>query len=239
MPDEPINEPGNTGEGDGGEPQGGEPQGGEPQGGEGQQDSLFAEVFPEEHREVFKEFKDANGFVHHYKELQGKVPQVPDKYDEIKDLDINDDNRESFEQLQKFSKDELGLTQAQFEKLTKAFVEHDTKLIQQLKESTDETWEKTLEAQEKESVEQLQSEWGNQYDTRIKRVQDFIKASSDAEFVEYLDETGLGNDPRMVKFVYKMSTHFEEDQFTTGKIENNEVARDATGAPMLKFPTMK
>lgn len=224
MPDEPINEPGNTGEGDGGEPQ------------ESQQ--TFAEVFPEEHREMFQSFEDANGFVTHYKDLQGKVPQVPEKYEDIEGVEVNENNQEAFEALTKFSKEELGLTQDQFEKLTKAMVEHDTKLMNDLKSANDEEFEKVLEEQAKESEEELTKDWGNEYEPRLNQARNFLKAASDEEFMTYLDETGLGNDPRMVKFLYKMSTHFKEDAFTDGKIENNDVSRNQEGRPILKFQSM-
>lgn len=232
MPEEGI-KPGDTGDKGGG-------------GDGGNTTPAFNELFPKEHRETFKSFEDANGFVTHYKEvtgkvkdLEGKVPVIPDTYEDVEGVTVPDEAKQSLENLQKFAKDDLGLSQAQYNKFLKATIQHDVKMVEDLKKGSDEEFDKLLKEQEKEAIAELKQDWGGDYDTKIKQVQGFIAASGDEELIEYLSETGLGNDPRLVKWAYKMSTHFKEDAFVDGKIEVNDVIRGDDGRPQLKFKKME
>ncbi len=211
----------------------------------GESTPQFNEVFSEDHREVFKDFTDEAGFVKHYKEVTGKaksledkLPIVPETYESVDGVEIAETAKENFEQIQKFAKEELGLTQGQYDKFLKAMIQHDNDMITTLQGTNEEDINTLMEEEYKEGVATLKGEWGNETDDRLAQVQKFIAASGDDEFVTYLNETGLGNNPALVKFMYKISTHFKEDAFTDGKIESNDVKRNAEGSPVLTFPSM-
>lgn len=57
----------------------------------------------------------------------------------------------------------------------------------------------------------LKKEWGAAYETRLKQAVAPLKAYADEDFVEFLNETGLGSHPSMIKFMHKISTVLGED----------------------------
>jgi transcriptional regulator with XRE-family HTH domain len=195
-------------------------------------------MFPEESRDMFKEFDDPGKFADHYKEIKGKIPQVPEQYRDPDNLQVAEEAKENLERFKTFAKD-LGLTQSQYEKLLKGTIEHDTAVIERVRNAVDEDFEKLLDQQQEDAKAELQQVWGGDFEKKVSQVRGFIEASGDKEFVTYLEETGLGNDPRMVQYLYRISTHFKEDSFTNGVIEENDVRRGPDGSPVLRFDSMK
>lgn len=51
------------------------------------------------------------------------------------------------------------------------------------------------------ALEGLKSEWGNAYDANLSRAQQVIKNFGDQELLTHLEETGLGNDTKLIKFL--------------------------------------
>ena len=203
----------------------------------------FIDSIPEADREGFGDFqgKTVDEFVKHYKGLQDGKITVPDTYEAIKSIEIK--NQGNYDALTKFCKDDLGLTQGQFAKLLPAMVQRDQAVLNEFEKSmTDknsESIEKEMAKQADEAKVELTKEWGGDYDKKTAAASGLVKALADEDFVNYLSETGLGNDPRMLKAFYKLSTFISEDNFVDGVIEENDVRRDPqTGKPILKFKSM-
>ena len=71
--------------------------------------------------------------------------------------------------------------------------------------------------------------------TAVKAVEKF----GGQELKDYLNETGLGNDLRVIKAFKKIGELISEDGVFNGKgAEDNDVARTPGGAPMFKFKGM-
>jgi hypothetical protein len=50
----------------------------------------------------------------------------------------------------------------------------------------------------------LKREWGNTYDGNVTAAKTAISQFADPDFVQYLDESGLGNDPRMTRVMSRI-----------------------------------
>lgn len=203
----------------------------------------FIDSIPEAERAHFKEFdgKGVDDFVKHYKTLKDGQVVIPEAYEPVDTVEIK--NQGNYDQLTTFCKNELGLTQAQFAKLLPAMVQRDQSVLNEFQKSVtsfnDAEFGKLLEEQETAAKDSLTREWGGEYGTKVAKASGLVAALADDDFVEYLTETGLGNDPRMLKAFYKLSTYISEDSFIEGKVDDNDVRRDPqTGAPMLKFKKM-
>jgi len=211
--------------------------------GDGEAIVSFIDSIPEADREEFGDFqgKTVDEFVAHYKTLQDGKITVPDNYEALESIEIK--NQGNYDALTKFCKDDLGLTQDQFAKLLPAMVQRDQTVLSEFEKSVTDMNDAELDKVLAESAEtckaELTQEWGGDYERKSAAASGLVKALSDDDFVDYLAETGLGNDPRMLKAFYKLSTFIAEDNFVDGAIGENDVKRDPqTGAPMLKFNKM-
>ena len=223
------------GSGDGGKP------GGDGDGGGG--DPSFIDSIPEADREGFGDFqgKTVDEFVKHYKTLQDGKVTVPDNYEAVESIEIK--NQDNYDALTKFCKEDLGLTQGQFAKLLPAMVQRDQAVLNEFQKSVtdmnDKEIDKLLAEEADTAKETLTKEWGGDYEKKTAAATGLVAALADEDFVDFLSETGLGNDPRMLKAFYKLSTYISEDNFVEGKVDENDVRRDPqTGKPILKFKSM-
>lgn len=203
----------------------------------------FIDSIPEADREGFGDFegKTVDEFVKHYKGLQDGKITIPDAYEAVESIEIK--NQGNYDALTKFCKDDLGLTQDQFAKLLPAMVQRDQAVVSEFQKSVTDMNEaelnKVMAEQAETAKASLTKEWGGDYEKKTTAASGLVAALSDDDFVEYLAETGLGNDPRMLKAFYKLSTLISEDNFVEGKINENDVRRDPqTGKPILKFKSM-
>lgn len=83
---------------------------------------------------------------------------------------------------------------------------------------------KALAARKAEAKEKLQQDWGDQYEGKmemgLRTLKKFASPASDGtpnEFVTFLKETGLGNDPRMSKFLADVGGAMGEDVLPKGE----------------------
>jgi hypothetical protein len=60
----------------------------------------------------------------------------------------------------------------------------------------------------------LKKEWGAAYDQRIQKAVAPLKHFADDEFVSWLDETGMGSHPSMIKFMYAIGEALGEDNLS-------------------------
>lgn len=102
-----------------------------------------------------------------------------------------------------------GLTKRQAEAVVNGYLEEAQKgnvLIQQ------------QVAQSRSDAEKaMRSEWGGLADMNITLVQRSVAEFGGDEFRQYLDESGLGNDPRFMRFVYSMARPMLEDGLIRGE----------------------
>lgn len=68
-----------------------------------------------------------------------------------------------------------------------------------------------LEAQRADVLQGLQREWGDAYEQNVTLAQDAVKELGSDELVDFLEESGLGDDPRLIKFAYEAAKLMQED----------------------------
>lgn len=77
---------------------------------------------------------------------------------------------------------------------------------------------KVREAKIKSDLDGLKSEWGAAYDQKLGKAQQTIREMNDPGLVKYLDESGLGNDPQLIKLLAGVAEKFmKEDTEVGGK----------------------
>ncbi len=73
--------------------------------------------------------------------------------------------------------------------------------------------EEAAEQDRNQALEQLKTEWGGAYNQKLQGAQSLIQEICTEDEVKYLDESGLGNDPRLVKLFSDVHDKFmAEDQ---------------------------
>lgn len=93
-------------------------------------------------------------------------------------------------------------------------------------------------AKQRENVEnQLRQEWGGDFDENIRMAHKAMDTFAGEEFSSYLEETGAGNDPRMVKTFAEIGRRMTGDSFVSGSAggEQQETENDKL---RRMFPTM-
>jgi hypothetical protein len=70
---------------------------------------------------------------------------------------------------------------------------------------------------QQERMEELKKEWGEGYEKNILKAQAAFKEFGDDDVKSYLEETGLGNDPKLIKLFSKIGDTLSED-----KLRGNE-----------------
>ena len=63
------------------------------------------------------------------------------------------------------------------------------------------------------AIGELKQEWGEAFDTQIHKAQVALKQFGGEEMMTYLNETGLGNDVRLIKLFAKVGESLREDTF--------------------------
>lgn len=81
----------------------------------------------------------------------------------------------------------------------------------------------------------FKKEWGNNFDTNLKKADDAGHRVFGKKFMDTLMETGLNNHPEVIKGLYKLSTAIGEHSFVTG----NSNRATQTGTTREKLLSMK
>ena len=63
------------------------------------------------------------------------------------------------------------------------------------------------------AINELKQEWGEAFDTQIHKAQVALKQFGGEEMMNYLNETGLGNDVNLIKLFAKVGESLREDTF--------------------------
>lgn len=158
-----------------------------------------------------------------YADLQAKIPVVPAKADDYKvELPKDFPVDEVDVKLQKELAKNLGLTQAQYE----GIVKHDLSRFARVADEM----AKTVEA----AKATLTKEWGGPQ----KFEQNLAMARKAAElfFGDALKNHDLGNDPALIKGLYKIATKLSEDTLKSGGgsgADSRPIGID--GRPMIDY----
>ncbi len=69
-------------------------------------------------------------------------------------------------------------------------------------------------------IEDLKKEWGDAYDKEISAAQFFVKEQGGPELVQFLNETGAGNNPVIIKTFAKAAKLLGEDKLREGGVSS-------------------
>ena len=135
-------------------------------------------------------------------------PDAPDGYelpvpDEAKEL-VDDSVAEVFRKAAY----EAGLSKSQAAKLWEAVVEHNTGEANAIEQALDELRESGEKA--------LRAEWGPAYEQHVELAAKAVMELGGEELVKFLDETGLGNSPELVKAFAKVGKMLADDSLAPG-----------------------
>jgi hypothetical protein len=93
-----------------------------------------------------------------------------------------------------------GVTDAQFKALAPAFLEMQANSVA--------AWNAAQQEATGKITHDLKREWGANFDGNLQQVKAVIAQYAEPDFKEFLNATGLGNDPRMAKLLHKLAGEF-------------------------------
>lgn len=198
----------------------------------GQAQPSFIDGLPEDIRghEVLKGFDSAEKLARAHLDVLGKVPVVPEKADayEIKVPEGHPVNQEFVGKFKAWAH-EAGLSQAQAEKIAQGYIGLEQQMMAQAQ----------TEATQAEAA--IKTEWGDQYGANLAVAQKAVAEFCDPKDVEYLEKTGLGNNPALVRMFHRIGKAMSEDKIPGGGGGGGggDMKRTAGGLPQLEFPSME
>lgn len=130
-------------------------------------------------------------------------PEQPSEYELAEGVDTEEDE-EWFRQIAHKAK----LTKGQARDLYNEYAAR-------IKETTEAQAKARADAAAK-AEETLKNEWGEQYESRLGKAQGLVKQLAGEEFISYLNESGLGNDVRLIKAMDKFASLISEDSLVLG-----------------------
>jgi hypothetical protein len=150
-----------------------------------------------------------------YREAMGIPEKAEDYQIQVPEGGIGD---QEYLDSMKRQAHELGLSQTQaqafYEKQSQSF----TSYIEQAKKEQQQAVEKV--------TEEMKRELGDNYKPRMQAAQRVVKSVMGEEFSQYLDESGLGNDARMIRAMIKLSDVISEDALPHGKAAGTPAKKD-------------
>jgi len=72
--------------------------------------------------------------------------------------------------------------------------------------------------QKQQAVAELQREYGGEYNAKLTQGRRAIQEIGGADFAKYLEESGLGDDPRMIRAAIRMGEMIGEDSLVAGRV---------------------
>jgi len=196
------------------------------------QNPSFIESLPEDIRghEAIKNFDSAEKLARAHLETLGKVvipPESADKY-EITIPDGKQVNREFMAGFKTWAH-EAGLSQKQAETLAAKYLAFEDAQLA--------AYSKAAEAQ----VNAVKIEWGDKFDANVAIAHKAVEQFCTAEDKRYLDESGLGNNPMLVRMFHKIGLAMNDDTMGQGRQvpAGQQMPRTSGGTPQLSFPSMQ
>ncbi|RDT35821.1 peptidase [Citrobacter freundii] len=144
-------------------------------------------------------------------EKEQKQEGAPEKYD-FKPAEGQELDTAALEQFEPIAR-ELNLTNEQAQKMVDLY---GTKIMPMVQQQQAEAWQKTTE-QWAADVKADKEIGGDNLTGNLSAAQRALEQFGDQELKEYLDSTGLGNHPALVKAFIKVGKAMSEDGMVTGK----------------------
>ncbi|WP_182409142.1 peptidase [Klebsiella michiganensis] len=143
-----------------------------------------------------------------------KQEGAPEKYEfkPAEGLELDTSALEQFEPIAR----ELNLTNEQAQKMVDLY---GTKIMPMVQKRQSEVWQKTTEQWAAE-VKADKEIGGDKLTANLSAAQRALEQFGDPELKEYLDSTGLGNHPALVKAFIKVGKAMSEDKVVTGGHES-------------------
>ena len=96
-------------------------------------------------------------------------------------------------------------------------------------------------AQRQQGIEELKGLWKETFDTKVSTAVNAVRAFGGQDFVDFLNQTGLGDHPAMICTFYAIGRALAEDSFSQGQpgTQRRGPERTEGGLPLLSFPSMK
>ncbi|MFH1090620.1 MAG: hypothetical protein V1742_03520 [Pseudomonadota bacterium] len=193
--------------------------------------SSWLDDFPAElrHNEDLRGFEKAEDAVRAYVDLKAAQPVKPDGPDGYEvtvpeGLPVDQGLMDAF----RVTAHQAGLSRDQAKALTDWWNERAGASVKEA-EQTRAGWRKELE-----------DEWGGRFDVRVEAARQALRKLAPVEFVNYLDQTGLGDHPAMVRMFHRISQAIGEDSLIQGAPGAPlTTPRTAGGTPLLSFPSME
>ncbi|HFI7734314.1 TPA: peptidase [Escherichia coli] len=143
-----------------------------------------------------------------------KPEGAPEKY-EFKPAEGQELDTSALEQFEPIAR-ELNLTNEQAQKMVDLY---GTKIMPMVQQQQAEAWQKTTE-QWAADVKADKEIGGDKLTANLSAAQRALEQFGDPELKEYLDSTGLGNHPALVKAFIKVGKAMSEDKVVTGGHES-------------------
>ncbi|ECM9840320.1 TPA: peptidase [Salmonella enterica] len=147
-------------------------------------------------------------------EKEQKQEGAPEKY-EFKPAEGQEIDAAALEQFEPIAR-ELNLTNEQAQKMVDLY---GTKIMPMVQQQQVEAWQKTTE-QWAADVKADKEIGGDKLTANLSAAQRALEQFGDPELKEYLDSTGLGNHPALVKAFIKVGKAMSEDKVVTGGHES-------------------
>lgn len=147
-------------------------------------------------------------------EKEQKQEGAPEKY-EFKPAEGQEIDAAALEQFEPIAR-ELNLTNEQAQKMVDLY---GTKIMPMVQQQQVEAWQKTTE-QWAADVKADKEIGGDKLTANLSAAQRALEQFGDPELKEYLDSTGLGNHPALVKAFIKVGKAISEDKVVTGGHES-------------------
>lgn len=153
------------------------------------------------------------------------VPEKPDEYEFEEGLP-EEMQPKTFDKWYKDVAHSAGLSKDQAAALRKAFAEQYTAGIKEV--------QKHKQASLEKAQKELREKYGDEYEQNIVKAQRVVKTLGGEEFSSYLEESGMGNDPRMVDAMVRFANLVSEDKLITGSVDGagNERTKSPYGSWM-------
>jgi hypothetical protein len=135
---------------------------------------------------------------------------------------------EDFENAFKAAAHKSGLTKTQARGL---YNWYNTRVVEQVKQAGDRSKQSLAK-----TTEAFQKEWGDNYEKETTLTRRAVEKYGGQELQQYLDQSGLGNDPRLIRAFNKIAHAVGEDSLVGGE-EPGATPDRVPG--VLNYPSMK
>ena len=132
------------------------------------------------------------------------LPESVDKYEISAKEEVDQEFFDKFKQTAHTA----GILPNQAQQLFDWYNEASAEMVQ--------THQTQADASEKQARDSLKGEWGSAYDSKLKAAQAAVTHYGDEKLTAFLDETGLGNNPNLIRTFSRMGESLSEDSFKDG-----------------------